>query len=72
MTMRVQVAAGRGRASAARNQPAMIHIRSNGGAYLAKPHFAKSESTIQELAKPYLAKPHSAKQFSAKRISGIW
>ena len=42
-----------------------------GGAYLAKPHFAKSESAIQESAKPYLAKPHSAKPYPAKPISGI-
>ena len=44
---------------------------SGGGAYLAKPHFAKSESAIQESAKPYLAKPHSAKPYPAKPISGI-
>ena len=28
-----------------------------GGAYLAKPDSAKSESAVQERAKPYLAKP---------------
>ena len=29
----------------------------SGGAYLAKPDSAKSESAVQERAKPYLAKP---------------
>ena len=29
----------------------------DGGAYLAKPDSAKSESAVQERAKPYLAKP---------------
>ena len=28
-----------------------------GGAYLAKPDSAKSESAVQERAKPYFAKP---------------
>ena len=28
-----------------------------GGAYLAKPDSAKSETAVQELAKPYFAKP---------------
>ena len=28
-----------------------------GDAHLAKPHFAKSESAIQESAEPYFAKP---------------
>ena len=31
--------------------------KTNGGAYLAKPDSAKSESAVQERAKPYFAKP---------------
>ena len=32
-------------------------ISQYGGAYLAKPDSAKSESAVQERAKPYFAKP---------------
>ena len=59
----------RGGCTSSSTMAAAAHTR--GGAYLAKPHFAKSESAIQESAKLYLAKPHSAKPYPAKPISGI-
>ena len=44
--------------------PTVDIFRNYGDAYLATPHCAKSESAIQELAKPYLSKPHSAESIS--------